>query len=394
MGFWSSVGSFCSGVARAVGGAVSSVARAVSGAVRSVGSAIVNATRSTVNFMVEKARKWGEVLKGAFDGGVKGFKEDGLWGALKGAVKGGYDAWKGKKPEEEEELDDYIEQASDSRNTVETDSEVERLAGIIQNFIPALQRKFASNAPVESFEEYLRVDISMSFIRDLIDRISKMKDPSELSKSDRKFIVLIDKLVMDKPMDEADLQEFDAQVKQRYKKTLLLMGSEKLFALWTNEEEVCKQSVNVQRNDYTRGNLRLKELESRARYSLDLTEAEKVELVEIKVRLNDVKNEYEQARKYLNNIRIVTGVSEGLLQQAEAENSGTQIKERDRQRNDKAGAILVNLERKIDEIRDTGDLELDENQEAFLLQYVDLYMPDAVQRKNKMANEYVVEVKV
>ncbi len=394
MGFWSSVGSFCSGVARAVGSAVSSVGRAVFGAASAIGSAIVNTTRSTVSFLAEKAKKRGSVLKGALSGGIEGYKKGGWLGGLLGAVSGGYDAWKDKKPEEEEELEEDIEPVTESRHTVEADKEVERLAGIIQNFIPALQRKFRSSAPVESFEEYLRIDISMSFIRDLIDRISKMKDPAELSKSDRKFIVLIDKLVMDKPMDEADLQEFDAQVKQPYKKTLLLMGSEKLFALWTNEEEVCKQSVNVQRNDYTRGNLRLKELESRARYSLDLTEAEKVELVEIKVRLNDVKNEYEQARKYLNNIRIVTGVSEGLLQQAEAENSGTQIKERDRQRNDKAGAILVNLERKIDEIRDTGELELDENQEAFLLQYVDLYMPDAVQRKNKMANEYVVEVKV
>lgn len=378
----------------AVGRAISSVGRAVFGAASAIGSAIVNTTRSTVSFLAEKAKKWGSVLKGALSGGIEGYKKGGWLGGLLGAVSGGYDAWKDKKPEEEEELEEDIEPVTESRHTVEADKEVERLAGIIQNFIPALQRKFRSSAPVESFEEYLRIDISMSFIRDLIDRISKMKDPAELSKSDRKFIVLIDKLVMDKPMDEADLQEFDAQVKQRYKKTLLLMGSEKLFALWTNEEEVCKQSVNVQRNDYTRGSLRLKELESRARYSLDLTEAEKVELVEIKVRLNDVKNEYEQARKYLNNIRIVTGVSEGLLQQAEAENDGTQIKERDRVRNDRAGAILVNLERKIDEIRDTGELELDENQEAFLLQYVDLYMPDAVQRKNKMANEYVVEVKV
>lgn len=383
-------GSFCS----AVGRAVSSVGRAVVGAARAVGSAIVNTTRSTVNFMVEKAKKWGNVLKGALDGGVKGYKKGGLWEALKGALKGGYDAWNGVRPEEEEEYEDYNEESVDSGREVKVDKEAERLVGVIQEFIPALRRKFASNAPVESFEEYLRIDIAMSFIRDLIDRISKMEDTSELTGSDRKFIVLIDKLVMDKPMSEEDLQEFDAQVKQRYKKTLLLMGSEKLFALWTNEEEVCRQSVNVQRNDYTRANLRLKELESRARYSLDLTEAEKAELTELKVTLNEVKSEYEQARKYLNNIRIVTGVSEGLLQQAEAENNGTQIKERDRQRNDRAGAILVNLERNIDQIRDSGDLELDESQEAFLLQYVDLYMPDAVQRKNKMADEHVVEVKV
>jgi len=116
-----------------------------------------------------------------------------------GAMEGGFPAGVREygrqfmSDEEEEEKEDYREQNSVE---VESDPEVERLAGVIQEFIPALQRKFASNAPVESFEEYLRIDISMLFIRDLIKKFSKLKSPSDLTQSDRRFIVLIDQLVM------------------------------------------------------------------------------------------------------------------------------------------------------------------------------------------------------
>jgi len=90
----------------------------------------------------------------------------------------------------------------------------------------------------------------------------------------------------------------------------------------------------------------------------------------------------------------VTGVSEGLLQQAEADNAGTKIRERDRLRNDRAGAIAVNMERNLDKIQASGDLLLEEHDEAFLMQYVDLYVPDAVERKDKLSKEYVVEITV
>ena len=89
MGFWSSVGSFFSGAARAVGSAVSSVGRAVFGAAKSIGSAIVNTTRSTVSFLAEKAKKWGSVLKGALSGGIDGYKKGGWLGGLPGRKSSG-----------------------------------------------------------------------------------------------------------------------------------------------------------------------------------------------------------------------------------------------------------------------------------------------------------------
>ncbi|MFO1353889.1 MAG: hypothetical protein U1E88_05345 [Acinetobacter sp.] len=65
-----------------------------------------------------------------------------------------------------------------------------------------------------------------------------MESTSELSAADRRFIELIDKLALDKPMSEAELQEFDDLVKKRFGKSLLLIGSQRLFSLWTNEKKL------------------------------------------------------------------------------------------------------------------------------------------------------------
>ena len=242
---------------------------------------------------------------------------------------------------------------------------------------------------MESFEEYLRIDVSMAFIRDFLNRLEKMESTSELTVSDRRFIELIDKLALDKPMSEAELQEFDGLVKQRFGKSLLLIGSQRLFALWTNEEETCKQNVNQHRTEISRAEIYFKELESRAKYNLPMTDEEKAKYEELKGHITKTRNEYENSKKYLNNIRLMTGVAEGLLQQAEADNAGQIIREQERKRADKAGAILVNMERTLDENDVAAELPLSEEDKSFLNQYVDLHMPAAINRQKQHAKEFV-----
>lgn len=395
MGFWSAVGSAFSSVGRAVGSAISGAARAIGGAARAVGSALVSATKSTVSFLANKAKSWGNILKetakGALVGGLQGYRNGGWLGGLFGAVAGGFKSGRNEylRQQMEPEQEDEILEEEQYGNQVEVDHEVEQLAELMTAFIPALQRKFADRAPVESFEEYLRIDISMRLIHDLIKKISKMKSPTEITSADRRLIRLIDKLALDKPISDAELQDFDDLIKQRYSKSLLLMGSERLFSLWTQEEETCRQEVNVNRTEMTRANLRIKELESRVRYNLPLTEQESVEFADIKQRAQTSMLDYDKARQYLEKLRLVTGVCEGLLQQAEADDKGERIREQDRRRTDKAGAILVNMERELEKIRDTGQLGLQKQDEEFMRQYVDMYITDAVKRKNKIGSEFV-----
>jgi hypothetical protein len=77
------------------------------------------------------------------------------------------------------------------------------------------------------------------------------------------------------------------------------------------------------------------------------------------------------------------------LQQAEADNAGHAIREQERKRADKAGAILVNMERSLDENEATAELPLSEEDKSFLNQYVDLHMPAAVKRQKQHAKEFV-----
>lgn len=389
--------SFIGGVARGVGRAVSSV---VSGASRAIGAAVSAGSRlfksavSAVKQMASKVHDWKALLGAMADGAKKGAQigaKKGPWGmlfgGLIGAGIGGLFEFNRQAKAYQQEMPQPIYEETNHSN--EVDGDIERLGKMITEFLPALQRKFSSNAPVESFEEYLRIDVSMAFIRDFLNRLENMESTSELTMSDRRFIELIDKLALDKPMSEAELQEFDGLVKQRFGKSLLLIGSQRLFSLWTNEEETCKQNVNQQRTEISRAEIYFKELESRVKYNLPMTDEEKAKYEELKGHITKTRNEYDNSKKYLTNIRLMTGVAEGLLQQAEAENTGTLIREQERKRADKAGAILVNMERTLDENETTAELPLSEEDKSFLNQYVDLHMPAAVKRQKQHANEFV-----
>ncbi|MEG1567626.1 MAG: hypothetical protein RR347_08080 [Anaerovoracaceae bacterium] len=395
-------GSFFGGAGRVISSGVRAVAsgaravasgigRGISAAV-SAGGRLFRSAASAVKQMAEKVSDWKALLGAMWDGAKKGAaigRAKGPWGALFGGLIGagigGWLEWK-KQAASHQHMPEPIYEAEEQG---EVDTDIERLGKMITEFLPALQRKFSSNAPVESFEEYLRIDVSMAFIRDFLERLEKMESTSELMPSDRRFIELIDKLALDKPMSEAELQEFDDLVKKRFGKSLLLIGSQRLFSLWTNEEETCKQNVNQQRTEISRAEIYYKELESRAKYNLPMTDEEKAKYEELKVHVTKTRQEYENSRKYLTNIRLMTGVAEGLLQQAEAENAGQVIREQERKRADRAGAILVNMERSLDEGTQEQALPLAEQDKAFLEQYVDLHMPAAIKRQKQHAQEFV-----
>lgn len=391
----------CVSAARSVGRAVSSGVRAVASsvsrgisAIASAGSRLFKSAASAVKQMASKVHDWKALLGAMVDGAKKGAKigaKKGPWGMLFGGLIGagisGFIEYNKQAKAHQQEMPQPIYE--EPNHSTEVDGDIERLGKMITEFLPALQRKFSSNAPVESFEEYLRIDVSMAFIRDFLNRLENMESTSELTMSDRRFIELIDKLALDKPMSEAELQEFDGLVKERFGKSLLLIGSQRLFSLWTNEEESCKQNVNQQRTEISRAEIYFKELESRVKYNLPMTDEEKAKYEELKGHITKTRNEYDNSKKYLTNIRLMTGVAEGLLQQAEAENTGTLIREQERKRADKAGAILVNMERTLDENETTAELPLSEEDKSFLNQYVDLHMPAAIKRQKQHAQEFV-----
>ena len=382
-----------SAIASGVRSAASGIGRGLSAAV-SAGGRFFSSAVSAVKQMASKVHDWKALLGAMVDGAKKGAKigaKKGPWGmlfgGLIGAGIGGFIEYNKQAKAHQQEMPQPIYEKPNHSN--EVDGDIERLGKMITEFLPALQRKFSSNAPVESFEEYLRIDVSMAFIRDFLNRLENMESTSELTMSDRRFIELIDKLALDKPMSEAELQEFDGLVKQRFGKSLLLIGSQRLFSLWTNEEESCKQNVNQQRTEISRAEIYFKELESRVKYNLPMTDEEKAKYEELKGHITKTRNEYDNSKKYLTNIRLMTGVAEGLLQQAEAENTGTLIREQERKRADKAGAILVNMERTLDENETTAELPLSEEDKSFLNQYVDLHMPAAIKRQKQHAQEFV-----
>ena len=52
---------------------------------------------------------------------------------------------------------------------------------------------------------------------------------------------------------------------------------------------------------------------------------------------------------------------------------------------------MVNLEKDIEDIRETGEIRLNEKDASFLQQYVDVHMPEASARKKRIQNEFSPE---
>lgn len=400
MGFWSSVGSALSSGARAIGSAARAVSSAVSNGIRAVASAgtrLIQKSVSVAKQMASKVSDWKALLvatyEGAKKGAILGAKKGPLgafFGGLIGAGWYGYQEYSRQSAEHDRRKQEEAE--FERSEFVDTDissnhESMERLAKTVSQFLPALQRKFSSSAPVESFEEYLRIDVAMRFMRDFINTIENMSDDVAISQTDQRFIALIDKLALDKPMTETELQEFDDIVKGRFGKSLLLIGSERLFSLWTTEQENCKQQVSIERRNITRAELRFKELDGRVKYNIALSDAEKVEHQRLTAELSQIKQSYEQSKTYLSTIRLMTGSAEGLLQQAETDNQGKVIRDSERMRNDRAGAILVNMEREL-ESDATLESALSTEDRAFLEQYVDMHSPAAIRRQKNMNLEY------
>lgn len=399
MGLLSNIRSAISGAARAVGRGVSSVVSAVGrgiSAVASAGSRLIQKSVSAVKHMASKVSDWKKLIGAMWDGAKKGASFGAkkgplgmLFGGLIGAGLGGFFEWRRQAAAHDlaQENENIRDEDFSYEYEDEIDADIQKLGATITNFLPALQRKFSSKAPVESFEEYLRIDVSMAFIRDFLTRLETMEDASQITNFDRKFIQLIDKLALDKPMSEEELQEFDGMVKQRFGKTLLLIGSERLFSLWTNEERTLKDQVNFQRTDISRAEVFFRELDSRAEYGLSLNEEETQKHKQLKQTIEQKRSEFSKAKSYLEDIRLMTGVAEGLLQSAEAENSGSQLREADRARADRAGAIMINAERSM-ELSETNKIDITQEDKQFLEQYVDLHMPAAIKRQKQHANEF------
>ncbi|MFO1353888.1 MAG: hypothetical protein U1E88_05340 [Acinetobacter sp.] len=102
--------------------------------------------------------------------------------------------------------------------------------------------------------------------------------------------------------------------------------------------------MNLKRTEISRAEIYFKELESRVKYNLPMTDEEKAKYAELKDHVTKSRQEYENSRKYLSNIRLMTGVAEGLLQQAEAIMLVKPFENRKENVLTEQGQFLVNME--------------------------------------------------
>lgn len=391
MGFWSSVGSFFSSAASAVADGVKAVAKGAVRAVQAVGSFVVKTTESLVEHIKSRASDWGQILKktviGAFKGGVAGYKFGGPWGALVGAIKGGategYREWKtqSEAKTEAERTEQNLEESKRAAS-YEMDSVMDDLTTLIGEIITPLTRIANSTETIDSMQEYVRFDVSLKFVVGLVERIGNISSPAEIADADRRMVKLIHALVVKKSLTDSQLIELDGLIKHIYGETLLLMGAKHLFGLWTAESKSNAEQLEQLRKLRSQMFVKSAELEALDQAEISGGGERATQRASIDGHMEELDRQFEEAKQYKKNLRIITGSAEGLLQNAELENNNKVLRAAEIARHDRAGAIMLNLEREINELRE-GELPLSREDEQFLTQYSDLYMAGANERKKK-----------
>jgi hypothetical protein len=384
MGLWDD---FKSGVRR-VGSAIASAAKSAVGAVMRAGSAVVRATRSVVENIRNRAGDWETLLKkalvGAAKGGLAGFRTGGWVGALKGAAVGGFMAGYGEwtvqadAKQQAQDLQEDLDESLAAQGGAAAEA-LDELGGVLEKVITPLTRLVNSTEKIESMQELMRLEVALRFVVDLVNRIGRITSADEITVRDRRMVSLIHSFVTNKISDD-ELEEFDALLRDVYGKTLLLMGAERRVSLWTHEFNHNRNQIEKLRTLRHDMLVRIGELKSMQEDGVKTAEAQGGNLADLEKTHGQLESEFNELRAYQANLRLLTGCAEGLLQQAEAENAGAEMDEDVIERHDQAGAIMLNLEKKIDSLRD-GELPLGEEERNFLEVYADLYMPGANERR-------------
>jgi len=358
MGFWSSVGSFCSSVASAVTSTASRVwngikdtaAKTISwmaekaetfvGSVKSVWEKVKPFISNVIRPIVQNAAKLAEKMLPQFPwmgaalkaldkalGLLVAWDQSDLAKRIGKAIEWAINKAKQLRdlfltPEEMDEASEHEQTLREARNQMrgEAASAVD-LASLITLYAQLSTRikDVLDNIQINDFEHYLRLRASQKLLKDTEQHLTRAQDIDSITDDDLFLIETGNELLKPNPQLSDDAtQRLDRVVMARFGKKLIPFVFEEMIMAWGYNLQDMENEWKSLNDGLSKEQVLLRRLQIGQRLG-DLQEDEVPMLNELETRLPVQQAEMEAKRKRTNEMRNYVFAAEGFLQMLEKE---------------------------------------------------------------------------
>lgn len=423
MGFWSSVGSFCSSVASSVSSAVSSVASKVWDTAKSAASSAVGwlADKAenfvgTVKDIWKTAKPWVEKLAPYISKGIALLPFP--WAAgVALAVEKGIQAllalenspvlkkveqaimWASKvarhfrehflTPSEVEEAEQRKQDLQEAMAAMKTEEQRQsiRFAAVINDYILVQTsiQAILDKDEIQDFEHYLRLRATQKLLKSAEKTLSTAQTLSEITADDSFLLTVGANLLAETPiLSDADADRLDRIIKRRFSgKSLIPFIFEELIRAWETKYQNMEAKWEKMNKDAANLKREMRKLQVKLKIE-PLTTQEEAQLTEFKNELtisdNNLKCQGEENRAMQNYVHA----AEGFLQVLEKSAEEFEAEGRDYIVEDVAtvGRLLIDCAQNGKHWN-----ELSEEEQSLITDYANIFAQDSAKR-----NQDLIEV--
>lgn len=433
MGFWSSVGSFCSSVASGVSSAVSSVASTVSSVASKAWDTAKNAASSAVGWLADKAenfvgtvkdiwktaKPWVEKLAPYISKGIALLPFP--WAAgVALAVEKGIQAllalenspilkkveqaimWASKvarhfrehflNPSELEEAEQRKQDLQEAMAAMKTEEQRQsiRFAAVINDYILVQTsiQAILDKDEIQDFEHYLRLRATQKLLKSAEKTLSTAQNLSEITADDSFLLTVGANLLAETPiLSDADADRLDRIIKRRFSgKSLIPFIFEELIRAWETKYQNMEAKWEKMNKDAAVLKREMRKLQVKLKIE-PLTMQEEAQLTELKNEVtisdNNLKCQGEENRAMQNYVHA----AEGFLQVLEKSAEEFEAEGRDYIVDDVAivGRLLIDCAQ-----NGKHWSELSEEEQSLITDYANIFAQDSAKRNQDLIDVEVV----
>jgi hypothetical protein len=243
---------------------------------------------------------------------------------------------------------------------------------IIQELTPQLETMVKKDL-ISDFDEHLRLRACSKFLRDMTQRLEK----KTVDTADLRLIELIDGLARRQALSDEDLDDLDYLVRMKYGgRSALALAVEQLLSTWVEEQLQTEEEWKGLTDELRAKRLDLAELELKKEVEGATPEEEK-KILELKADMLRLEEKIKRCEQRLDNLRIVIGAGEGILEVFEEVETDPAMK----RHAENVARILLAYDR---------GQELTPRARELLEYFAYVYMPEARKRSKKLLAELSV----
>jgi hypothetical protein len=242
----------------------------------------------------------------------------------------------------------------------------------IQKLTPQLETMVKEDL-ISDFDEHLRLRACSKFLRDMTQRL----EDKTVDTADLRLIELIDGLARREALSDEDLDDLDYLVRMKYGgRSALALAVEQLLSTWVEEQLQTEEEWKGLTDELRAKRLDLAELELKKEVE-GATPEEEEKILELNADMPRLKEKIERCEQRLDDLRIVIGAGEGILEVFEEVETDPAMK----RHAENVARILLAYDR---------GQELTPRAKELLEYFAYVYLPEARKRSKRLVAELSV----